>query len=98
MQRSRTLRWVAAVLVPVTILLSGCDPFDEGEGGGGKPTVPTKQASIGKQAGCGQPGQKVKQWLPAFDRSNAREATIGSLQNPCPPFADLAGLINDAIA
>jgi hypothetical protein len=90
----RRLNWLAGLLVPAAILLSGCEPLDAAGGG------TTNEAGIDSATatpGCAQPGPKVGHWLPVLDSSNERQATIATQENPCLPFSELLGIIDDVI-
>lgn len=90
----RRLNWLAGLLVPAAILLSGCDPLDTAGGG------TTNEAGVDSatgSAGCGQPGPQAGGLLPDFDTSDEREATVQPLENPCPPFTELISVVNAVI-
>jgi hypothetical protein len=87
--------WLAGLLVPAIIMLSGCEfPDDDsgdsvGEAGVGQPGTTT--------AGCHRAGPGTGHWLPVLDTSDEHQANISTRENPCLPFSDLIGLINDVI-
>jgi hypothetical protein len=92
MRCSRRLSWLAGLLLPAAILLSGCEYPDDGG---------TEEVGVGQgettTAGCGQPGPQVGRWLPALESSKERQATITTRENPCLPFGQLPGIINTVI-
>jgi hypothetical protein len=89
----RRLNWLAGLLVPATILLSGCEFPEDGAEATNEAGVEQSETAT---PGCSQAGSQVGQWLPALDGSR-EQATITTRENPCLPFSDLIGIIDDAI-
>jgi hypothetical protein len=95
MRRHRRLTWLSGLLLPVVLLLAGCE-YPDAAGG-----EATNDAGVGQSAtgtgGCADAGPGVRQWLPVLDPSDGHLSTIRVRENPCLPFGDLLGLVDDVI-